>query len=150
MNSSQMLIMCVCDLLHASSLQVSQTSIFVLCCVALFLTVSHTFVFPPSSWQPRNVTFSFFSRKFRVDFGCQSEILVKKVKKSRLPFIATIFWQTIGTLTSPEAGKKSILVISRSHPPTSFPSMTDGLQFCERKKENCRHSHRCFQGHRSA
>lgn len=148
MNSSQMLMMCVCDLLHASSRQVSQSSIFVLCCVALFLTVWQTSVFPPSSWQPRNVTLSFFSEKFHVDFGCQSEMLVKKLKKSCLPFIATIFWQTIGTLTSPAAGKKSILVISLSHPPTSFPSMTDGLQFYEKKKENCRHLHRCFQGHR--
>lgn len=134
MNSSQMLMMCVCDLLHASSLQVSQTSIVVLCCLALFATVSQTFVLPPSSWQPRNVTISPFSRIFHVYFGCQSEMLVKKLKKSRLPFFATIFWQTIGTLTSPEAGKKSILVISLSHPPTSFPSMTDGLQFYGKTK----------------
>lgn len=44
------------DLLQASSLQISQLSIVTLPLLALFFTVSHTFVFPPSSWQPRKTT----------------------------------------------------------------------------------------------
>lgn len=61
-------------------------------------------------------------------------IFIFPTAKDNLPFLAMIFWQTIGTLTSP-ASKKSMCVISFNQSPTPCP-MTDGLQFYKGKKNS--------------
>lgn len=119
--SHRLIIRSEVDLLHPSSLQMLQLSISTLLFFALVFTVSQTSVFPPSSWQPRNVITSFFSRIF-ISFYAKSHF----ERTKHLPFFATIFWQTISTLTS-AFSKKSILVISFNQSPT-FSPMETGLQ----------------------
>lgn len=132
------------DLLQASSRQISHSLIVTPLFRALFFTVSQTLVFPPSSWQPRNVTTLSCSRVFRDKDFQSANVFQVSTKITFLPFIAMIFWQTMGTLTSP-ASKKSIRVISFSQSPTPSP-MTDGLQFYEGEKKSSVSVWRCRQG----